>query len=163
MSEECMDFPAFVRKHLAETPECYTDQLIHINTIDALWAEYQQYGKDWLALRLGMKIKYRGKQLGWRIYLRKGAIQIDLGGKSPNKKFPVFQVSVWDDLKQAYLYVESYKIAGLSYVTSGIDYMKEDDILKEELFYVNPRLIQEGCSNPETCAAVKKYIKEGKL
>lgn len=109
-----------------------------------------------------MRIQYRGKQLGWRIYLRKGAIQIDIGGKSPRKGHKVFGVSLWDTLKQAYIYSEQYLIENVPFVASGIDYFEENKHVNSEMFYVNPRLIQEGCNDEFTCNAVKTYLKREK-
>jgi hypothetical protein len=104
-----------------------------------------------------MKIKYRGRQKGFRIYLRKGAIQIDIGGKSLKKGYRVFQVSAWDEHKQGFIYLESYVVDRKSHVVTGIDYYNDGNMDHEELLYVSPKMIDEGCNNKMTCNALKKY------
>lgn len=107
-----------------------------------------------------MKIKYRGKQLGWRIYLWKGAIQIDIGGKSQKLKFPVIQLSAWDDLRQGFTYVECYKNKGIKMTTAGFEKYQGDNHVSSELLYVNPRLAKTGCNTKPICDAFKKYQKK---
>ena len=53
-----------------------------------------------------MRIKYRGKKHGWRIFLNKGAIQIDLRAKSKNKGYPIVQLSAWDTSQNAFISIQ---------------------------------------------------------
>lgn len=106
-----------------------------------------------------MKIRYRGKKLGWRLYLRKGAIQIDLVGRSKNKGFPVAQVAAWDDSQKAFLSIQQFLIKGEYCCASGKDSFEGGLLTNEDYYFVNKELIHK-CNNPRTCDATKRYIKE---
>jgi len=108
-----------------------------------------------------MKIRYRGKQKGWRIFLWKGAIQIDIGGKSPKCKFPVVGLNAWDTLREGFMYIECYKDNGLLLTSVGFDKFSDNEHVESELFYVNPRLARTGCNTVHVCNAFKKYKKKG--
>lgn len=108
-----------------------------------------------------MKIKYRGKKLGWRIYLNKGSIQIDLKGKSKHKGYACSQVACWDDSQNGFFAVQQYNVNGelcCAVSNDSFDGLKQ---INENYYFVNEKMIHE-CNNPMTCEAVKRYMKDEK-
>lgn len=105
-----------------------------------------------------MKIKYRGKKLGWRIWLKKGAIQIDLRSKSKRKNYPIIQLSAWDTSQNAFISIQQLCINDEYCCAVGKDSFKDHDQIDEDYYFINEKLIHE-CNNPMTCDAVKRYKK----
>jgi len=108
-----------------------------------------------------MRLRYTKKK-GWKLYFRKGAIQLSLG-RSPRKGYLAAQVSMWDDSQQAFMSIQQLKKNDqycCAVSRDGYNGTEKDaEQIEEGYYFVNKNLIHE-CNNPMTCNAVKQYIKE---